>query len=574
MKLTYKQRLFVYFLILFGLFTGSIIFFESIKNKRYRTEALEDKLDAFASIIYNDIIAKNGDSSKIEVDTTTLDLFPFNFRVSVITTEGKVIFDNTTDNISDDHSQREEILKAKEKGTGSHIRVSTSNDEEYIYYAKRYPRFYIRVALPFDWQVKESLHADNLFIPIIILISFFVLILAYLMANRFGQSINKLKDFALNPSDNLLKDTNIEFPDDELGEVAKQLIQNYKELNQNRQKTALEREKLLQHVHSSDEGICFFNSDRGVEFYNGLFIYHLNTIVDYKNNNPCIIFNEEAFKALTDFLNTATKETFFETEIQTQSQYFLARINIFEDRSFEVILINTTKLVKTRLLKQEMTSNIAHELRTPITSIRGYLETIVGSTLSTEQIRYFIDKAYQQTLNLNELIEDMSVITKIDEAVQSFETEPINIKSIIDDVLSKFEDILVLNDIKIASNIDENCSIKGNKSLLYIIFKNLIENSIKHGGQKANIHIECYNEDSNFYYFSYYDEGVGISNEQHLNRIFERFYRITEGRTRKTGGTGLGLAIVKNAILVHKGTITARKRKDGKLEFLFKLKKG
>lgn len=573
MKLTYKQRLFVYFLILFGLFTGSIIFFEGLKNKRYRTEALEDKLDAFASIIYNDIIAKNGDSSKIEVDTATLELFPFNFRVSVITTEGKVIFDNTTDNISDDHSQREEILKAKEKGTGSYIRVSTSNDEEYIYYAKRYPRFYIRVALPFDWQVKESLHADNLFIPIIIIISFFVLILAYLMANRFGQSINKLKDFALNPSDNLLKDTNIEFPDDELGEVAKRLIQNYKELNQNRQKTALEREKLLQHVHSSDEGICFFNSNRGVEFYNGLFIYHLNTIVDYKNNNPCIIFNEEAFKVLTDFLNTATKETFFETEIQTQSQYFLARVNIFEDRSFEVILINTTKLVKTRLLKQEMTSNIAHELRTPITSIRGYLETIVGSTLSTEQINYFIDKAYKQTLNLNELIEDMSVITKIDEAVQSFETEPINIKSIIDDVLLKFEDILVSNDIEIVSNIDENCSIKGNKSLLYIIFKNLIENSIKHGGTKAHIHIECYNEDSNFYYFSYYDEGVGISNEQHLNRIFERFYRIAEGRTRKTGGTGLGLAIVKNAILVHKGTITARKRKDGKLEFLFKLKK-
>ena len=89
----------------------------------------------------------------------------------------------------------------------------------------------------------------------------------------------------------------------------------------------------------------------------------------------------------------------------------------------------------------------------------------------------------------------------------------------------------------------------------------------------AHIHISCYNEDEEFYYFSYADEGVGIAEEQHLNRLFERFYRISAGRTRQTGGTGLGLSIVKNTILLHGGTIIAKNRASGGLEFLFTLRK-
>ena len=114
--------------------------------------------------------------------------------------------------------------------------------------------------------------------------------------------------------------------------------------------------------------------------------------------------------------------------------------------------------------------------------------------------------------------------------------------------------------------------IRGNESLLFSIFYNLFDNVIKYGGDHIEIKLSNYLEDKKYLYFSFANTGNEID-EKHLERIFERFYRIDDGRSRKTGGTGLGLAIVKNAIQLHRGEISARKYKDGGIEFLFSLAK-
>ena len=116
-------------------------------------------------------------------------------------------------------------------------------------------------------------------------------------------------------------------------------------------------------------------------------------------------------------------------------------------------------------------------------------------------------------------------------------------------------------------------NIVGNSSLLYSIFRNLTDNAIAYAGVGIQITINCFREDEKFYYFSFSDTGVGVS-EEHLNRLFERFYRVDKGRSRKLGGTGLGLAIVKNAVLFHGGTIFAKNIPGGGLEFVFTLQKG
>ena len=455
-------------------------------------------------------------------------------------------------------------------GSGSHIRTSASNSQKYLYYAKRFSSCYIRVALPYDVQVQHFLKADNAFLYYIIGLFVLMLLLINLVANRFGKSINQLRDFTHTGGNSV-----VEFPNDELGEIGAKIADNYRQLKKSKRAITLEREKLLQHVHSSEEGICFFSADRCVEFYNGLFIQHLNIIAENSNSEPAVALTDPAFNKLNAFLSDSGRnENYFETQIFRHGKTFAVRANVFDNREVEIIVNDITKHEKTRQVKQEITGNIAHELRTPVTSIRGYLETVLEQPLNKEKEHDFLLKAYNQTLTLSELIQDMGLITKIEEAPQSFQLEAVPILSILESIQSDLEAPLKEKGITMEWNVAETVVVNGNRNLLYSIFRNLTDNAIRYAGDNIKIQINSYREDAGFYYFSYSDTGVGITDEQHLNRLFERFYRINEGRTRDTGGSGLGLSIVKNAILFHKGTITAKNRTGGGLEFLFALPKG
>ncbi|MDR1847883.1 MAG: HAMP domain-containing histidine kinase [Bacteroidales bacterium] len=345
--------------------------------------------------------------------------------------------------------------------------------------------------------------------------------------------------------------------------------------SRHKSKIETEREKLLQHVHSLEEGICFYSCAKQVEFYNALFLQHIDTITD-RSSNPLAVFYDTAFEEVQTFLkqNEHTSENnYLETQIKKQGKIFSLRMNIFEDKSFEIILNDITKQEKNRLLKQELTGNIAHELRTPVTSIRGYLETLLEQPLDEDKRRYFIRQAYEKAVVLSELISDMSLITKIEDAPQSFNLESVSLFNLLTEL--KTDIALPLQDkhIDMQWNISDNLLLQGNKNLLYSIFRNLADNTIRYAGEGITIHITKYNEDNDFYYFSYYDTGKGIADESHLSRLFERFYCINEGRTRNTGGSGLGLSIVRNAVAFHHGTIVAKNRTEGGLEFLFSLKK-
>ena len=567
-KLSYKQKLFLYFFIIFVLFTGSIIIFEQSQKRDYKTEALEEKLDGYADIVNSFLISKNGDMKAL--DSLAM-LLPQNIRLTLIDKKGQVLYENALKETyqMENHAQRPEILAAKSKGKGTNIRVSTSNNLEYLYYSKRYSNYYIRVALPYDVNVQHFLKANNVFLYCIIGLFVLMLLLINLVANRFGNSIRQLRDFT-----HAGINSNIEFSDDELGEIGAKIADNYSQLNESKQTIALEREKLLQHVHSSEEGVCFFSTERCVEFYNGLFIQHLNIIADDSNSEPSIVLNDSSFDKVNIFLSERSRqENYFETQISRHGKTFTVQVNIFEDKSFEIIIRDITKKEKTRQMKQEMTGNIAHELRTPVTSIRGYLETVLAQSLNKEKELDFLSKAYNQTLVLSELIQDMGLITKIEEASQSFRLEAIPILNILNSIKSDLEIQLRKNGITIELNVKENVIINGNHNLLYSIFRNLTDNVIRYAGNNVKIFICNYREDAELYYFSYSDTGVGIADQQHLNRLFERFYRISEGRTRDTGGSGLGLSIVKNAILFHKGTVVVKNRVGGGLEFLFTLPK-
>ncbi|MDR3059795.1 MAG: ATP-binding protein [Dysgonomonas sp.] len=575
MKLTYKQRIFFYFFIIFALFAVCIIIFEQREEKAQRTQALEDRLDSYADMIhlYMDQYQLT-DSNIVEIQTLAKAM-PLDIRITIIDESGKVTFDKDIENFNslENHMDRPEIRNASYLGKGSNIRMSASTHHEYLYYAKQYKGYYVRVALPYTIETKSMLKADNLFIYIVLGMFIIVLLLLNYVAGRFGGSISQLKNLAVKIKEDKPLPEKIAFPDDELGEIGNQLVSMLKQKERSKREIELEREKLIQHFHYSQEGICIFDRDIRKVYANTNFFQYFNFIVEQPVFNLEAIIKEQVFDPAIEFINKRKEGDNYHTyQIKKNGKTFSIQTIVFEDDSFEITIKDISKTEKTRQLKQEMTNNIAHELRTPVTSLRGYLETLDTQTLPADKQTQFIHRAYQQTIRLSNLIEDVSLISKMEEAPTQFAMEKVNMSQLINDVRIDLTDKLKENDIQLLVSIKDDLVINGNYTLLYSIFRNLMDNSISYAGQHIFIDINNYMEDQEYIYFSYFDTGKGVD-EQYLPRLFERFYRVNEGRTRDTGGSGLGLSIVRNAVLFHKGEIQVRNHSGGGLEFFFTLKK-
>ena len=226
-----------------------------------------------------------------------------------------------------------------------------------------------------------------------------------------------------------------------------------------------------------------------------------------------------------------------------------------------------------RLLKQQMTNNISHELKTPVSSIRGYLETLSEHPeIEAERRQIFIERSYNQTLRLSELLNDISIINKIEEAPEQFSVEDVNLHNIVEEIAEEFSQKIAQNNQTVENALPSDISVSGNYGLLYSLFRNLMENSVKYGGEGCVLHVECSAKGDKFLHFVYYDTGKGVP-EQYLNKIFDRFFRVDEGRDSQTGGSGLGLSIVKNSVAFHQGSISAHNREEGGLAFFFTLAK-
>ncbi|NDW10554.1 cell wall metabolism sensor histidine kinase WalK [Dysgonomonas sp. 520] len=576
MKLTYKQRIFGSFFIIFALFAICIIYIEQRDEKKYRTEALESKLDGYAEFIHTFIEQNNPNDSSNAINFNRIVTYlPKEIRITIVTVEGKVLYDKDVKDISklDNHLSRPEILQAKYQPFGTNVRMSTSTRHEYLYFAKAYPDYFIRVALPYNIQTKGLMKADNMFIYVVVGLFVVVLILLNITAGRFSKSITKLKNFTSDIRDNNPMPQEISLPDDELGEIGNQLIAILKQKEAGKKEIELEREKLIQHFHHLGEGIGLFKPNLEKIYANTYFIQYLNLIANKPTFEVDSVFELDEFKPVTDFLrNKQLDQNYYIYNIESNGKIFQIQIVIYEDKSFEVSIKDVTRVEKNRRLKQEMTNNIAHELRTPVTSLRGYLETITQNVLPKEKQEQFLERAYQQTIRLSTLIEDVSLLSKVEEYSSQFSYEKVNLSQLIDDVRIDVSNRLSENYIKFYSNIDHELTINANYTLIYSIFRNLVDNTINYGGQNIEIHISNSLDDEEYVYLNYYDTGKGVP-EEHLNRLFERFYRVDQGRTRDNGGSGLGLSIVKNAVLFHKGKILVKNRENGGLEFLFTLKK-
>lgn len=583
--LPFSQRLFLSVIFLFLGYAVCFMLFQYKREKAYKIELLNTQLQNYNNQLCDFLADHHGVNSDSMQSYVTTHMMP-NLRVTLIEPSGKVVYDNTNANWKSfaNHSSRKEVQDALMYGSGYSIsRQSESiQGEEYFYSARYYPlyRIIIRSALPYNLSLAEHLQADSGYLWFALIICLVLIFIFYRFTRKLGKSITKLQQFAMKADRNEPIDMDIlqTFPKNELGEISQHIIKIYKRLHRAKEALYIEREKLISHLQTSHEGLGVFTKERQEILVNNLFTQYINNISDRNLRSTNEIFDIPELQPIIEFLNRnegnfSKEEKRYAMHLNKNARSFTVECIIFQDMSFEISINDITQEEEQARLKRQLTQNIAHELKTPVSSIQGYLETIISNpNIPQENVRVFLERSYAQSNRLTFLLRDISVLTRMDEAPELVEKEQVNLSKIVENILNEVALGLEEKHITVVNKLPSEVILTGSSSLLYSIFRNLIDNAIAYAGNDIQITINCFREDEKFYYFSFSDTGVGVP-EEHLNRLFERFYRVDKGRSRKLGGTGLGLAIVKNAVLFHGGTIFAKNMPKGGLEFVFTLKK-
>ena len=577
-RIPFSQRLFWSVFFMFLGFTVCFLLFQYQREREFAQEKLNNVLSNYNYQLFRKC-QQSTDINKTVISFMD-DLPQKDLRVTIIDPSGDVLFDNSGTDEFNNHNDRSEVRKARLYNEGFAIRSSESTGKRYFYSASNIGGYIYRSALPYDPYVRGILTVNKDFIyfmALMTLIFFFVL-------SRFtfsiGKTISKLRDFALNVEKDRMPAVDYVFPNDELGDISQNIVTLYHRQQKAKNELSMEREKLMKHFQYSKEGFAMFTSEGREILSNILFIQFINVISDTQIHQVEDVTDIAELEPIRTFLNKNIRNLNRKKKVLRESvtidkngKIFLIECILFLDNSYEISINDISRQEEESRMKRQLTQNVSHELKTPVSSIQGYLETILSNPdLSPDKRQFFLERCYSQSTRLTGLLRDISVLNRLDEASEMFDLTEVNITKLIAEIQKECSQDMEEKHITSEIILPGDPTVFGNNSLLYSIFRNLYDNAIAYAGENIRITVNCYKEDPKYYYFSFSDNGVGIP-EEHINRIFERFYRVDKGRSRKIGGTGLGLSIVKNGVNFHKGQISAKSSPGKGVTFFFTLKK-
>ena len=577
-RIPFSQRLFWSVFFMFLGFTVCFLLFQYQREREFAQEKLNNVLSNYNYQLFRKC-QQSTDINKTVISFMD-DIPQKDLRVTIIDPSGDVLFDNSGTDEFNNHNDRSEVRKARLYNEGFAIRSSESTGKRYFYSASNIGGYIYRSALPYDPYVRGILTVNKDFIyfmALMTLIFFFVL-------SRFtfsiGKTISKLRDFALNVEKDRMPAVDYVFPNDELGDISQNIVTLYHRQQKAKNELSMEREKLIKHFQYSKEGFAMFTSEGREILSNILFIQFINVISDTQIHQVEDVTDIAELEPIRTFLNKNIRNLNRKKKVLRESvtidkngKIFLIECILFLDNSYEISINDISRQEEESRMKRQLTQNVSHELKTPVSSIQGYLETILSNPdLSPDKRQFFLERCYSQSTRLTGLLRDISVLNRLDEASEMFDLTEVNITKLIAEIQKECSQDMEEKHITSEIILPGDPTVFGNNSLLYSIFRNLYDNAIAYAGENIKITVNCYKEDPKYYYFSFSDNGVGIP-EEHINRIFERFSRVAKGRSRKIGGTGLGLSIVKNGVNFHKGQISAKSSPGKGVTFFFTLKK-
>lgn len=501
----------------------------------------------------NIVIAMGETLNKIDDDENYLDDVARkkrDFRITLIKEDGDVVYDSSQDaKFLPTHKDRPEVIKAQKNGFAEIERYSNTLSKDL---------YYVSLRLKDGKVLRVSREMDNLLgafrkvLPIDILMSLLVFAIATVVSRRLTKKtfepLNNLNE------DLLTIDTDM-FP--EISPFINKINKQNKTIKDNYREISRERDTIETILKNMKESLIIIDENKNLLSVNNSARELFNSKRDLIGENILnLIRDEDLLKLIDDALMGSSVESI--TNIGDREFKFYVN-PVFEDkkvRGVVILFIDETEEIRALRLREEFSSNVSHELKTPLTSICGFSELLVNGMVDDDNKEEFYKLIYDDSKRLLNLIEDIMKISGL-ESEETFSREEIRLKELITDILRA--QINLIDEKNISVSLAGDGLVYENKTMMWELFANIINNGLKYNKDGGKLDIKI-SEDEKNYEVSIVDTGIGIPSKD-LARIFERFYRVDKSRSRKIGGTGLGLSIVKHVL----------QSIDGKLEISSKL---
>lgn len=489
-------------------------------------------------------------------------------RITLIHKSGVVFGDSDEDpKTMENHADRPEFLSAMQDNIGVSIRFSPTLQERMMYLSVPYSQDgkvvgIVRTSIPIT-SIDDALAGIDSWIIIVgLLIAFISVIISYFVSRNITLPIKEMKEdaekFAAGDFTGRLRTPNSE----ELASLAKTLNKTALQLQDRINTVTNQRNELNAVLSSMVEGVMAFDTNERLLKINETAAKMLE--VNYQSAENRLLQEVVRNNELRSFIQRILSERKpMEGEIYLKDGQVILQIQgtiLIDAQKQEIgcliVLHDITKIKKAEIIRREFVANVSHEFRTPLTTIKGNIETLLDGALDDkESARSFLETTNKHIDRLEELIQDLLILSKIerDSEAESIELNYLPILSAIESAVGNCQIEADNKNIRIEITGSKDLEAKINEQLLEQAVFNLLMNAIRHSEEnsKIEIYLSAFNDEI---VIQVKDYGCGIE-QKHLERIFERFYRVEKDRSRKSGGTGLGLAIVKHIVQAHNGRI-------------------
>lgn len=576
-----KKYLYIYLIVLI-IATFSTGFVALKIGDDYFTEKLYDQMQRQNKLI--NVLYQNERSQELPIDPQSFAMEQgqnINARITIINEEGIVLADSQFNPAEmENHLFRPEVQQAIKNGFGKANRWSDTVKVDFYYVASLIEvdgeRQIIRHAIPLN-DFRDMNERVLLYTGFAILISAIaVSLIAFILFQQYRKTVVALTESAQQISAGNYGRTLLIESDDEMKSLVLAFNQMSRELKEKVTELKGQNIKLEATLNSMVNGLLAVDPEGQVLFSNR----HLDEMLDAGVNEGDGIYQTIRSSSLNHMIQKVI-ESKEPTQLEVEDEFrekqvlrfFANPIYLEQDTELYGILFLVQDISSIRKLEQmrsDFIANVSHELKTPITSIRGFIETIrSGSIQDPNQLDRFLHIIDQESERLYSLVQDILSLSEIETMEQDFAKQKFTLKPLCDEVIHLLQPVTEEKGIELIMDWQGDAiEYFGNRDRIKQVLINLLDNGIKYTDQgKVTLRVWT---DEKMIHIEVEDTGIGFSDE-HYARIFERFYRVDKGRSRKRGGTGLGLSIVKNIVLRENGNVSVRSKEGQGSCFMIEL---